>query len=72
LGSGTTSVVAKKLGRHYVGIEQALLYACLAQKRLALVEGDGEAFPGNRTIQGYTDGYFWERNVSVSDRMASP
>jgi site-specific DNA-methyltransferase (adenine-specific) len=65
LGSGTTSVVAKKLGRRYVGVEQASLYACLAQKRLALVERD-------RTIQGYTDGYFWERNVALSDREASP
>ncbi|MGB3788305.1 MAG: site-specific DNA-methyltransferase, partial [Phormidesmis sp.] len=56
LGSGTTSVVAKKLGRHYIGIEQEELYACWAQKRLALSEPDA-------SIQGYTDGYFWERNT---------
>jgi len=56
LGSGTTSVVAKKLGRRYVGIEQEKLYACWAQKRLALAECD-------RTIQGYSNGYFWERNT---------
>ena len=63
LGSGTTSVVAKKLGRHYVGIEQEELYACWAQKRLMLAEQDA-------SIQGYTDGYFWERNVGLGDRKA--
>ncbi len=61
LGSGTTSVVAKKLGRCYVGIEQEQLYCCWAQKRLALADQD-------TSIQGYTDGYFWERNTPVSDR----
>lgn len=55
LGSGTTSVVAKKLGRHFTGIEIDPLYACLAEKRLALAQADA-------TIQGYVDGHFWERN----------
>lgn len=55
LGSGTTSVVAKKLQRHYVGVEINPLYACLAEKRLALAQTV-------QTIQGYTEGYFWERN----------
>lgn len=64
LGSGTTSVVAKKLGRRYVGVEQEALYCCLAQKRLSLVEGE-------HAIQGYDGSYFWERNVSVGDREAS-
>ena len=59
LGSGTTSVVAKKLQRHYIGIEVNHEYCCLAEKRLALAESD-------RRIQGYTDGYFWERNSSPS------
>ena len=34
LGSGTTSVVAKKLGRHFVGIQINHEYCCLAEKRL--------------------------------------
>ncbi|MDD8017810.1 MAG: site-specific DNA-methyltransferase [Bacteroidota bacterium] len=55
LGSGTTSVVAKKLGRRYVGIEIDEKFACLAEKRLAVAEK-------NMAIQGFNDGIFWERN----------
>lgn len=56
LGSGTTSVVAKKLGRRYLGIEIDEYYCCLAEKRLEMAEKD-------KTIQGYADGIFWERNT---------
>ena len=56
LGSGTTSVVAKKLGRSYVGIEQELEYCCLAEKRLKSVDSE-------ENIQGYSGGFFWERNT---------
>ena len=56
LGSGTTSVVAKKLDRNYCGIEMNQEYACWAEKRLQLAEKD-------TTIQGYSEGVFWERNT---------
>jgi site-specific DNA-methyltransferase (adenine-specific) len=55
LGSGTTSVVAKKLGRKYCGIEMNVEYCCLTEKRLQMAEYD-------KSIQGYADGIFWERN----------
>jgi len=56
LGSGTTSVTAKKLARQYCGVEIQDEYCCLAEKRLELAE----TAP---TIQGYSDGVFWERNT---------
>jgi len=56
LGSGTTSVVAKKLGRSYVGIEVNEEYCCWVEKRLALSDTD-------TNIQGYSGGVFWERNT---------
>ena len=58
LGSGTASVVAKKLGRHWCGIEMNEEYCLLAEKRLELADTD-------KSIQGYSGGVFWERNTAA-------
>ena len=58
LGSGTTSVVAKKLGRNYCGVEMSEEFCLLSEKRLYIAETD-------KKIQGYSDGVFWERNSKV-------
>lgn len=55
LGSGTSAVVARKLGRRYVGVEIDEEYCLLAQKRLEMSDSD-------TSIQGYSEGVFWERN----------
>ncbi|MBR1638716.1 MAG: site-specific DNA-methyltransferase [Treponema sp.] len=65
LGSGTASVVAKKLGRRYCGIELNEEYCLFAEKRLLTAERDLE-------IQGYQDGVFWERNtLNLQKKMTS-
>ena len=56
VGSGTTAVVAKKLNRNFYALELSEEYICLANKRLMLAEKD-------KSIQGYHDGVFWERNT---------
>ncbi len=55
LGSGTAAVVAKKLNRHYLGIEINHEYCLWTMKRLMNALEDD-------SIQGYADGVFWERN----------
>jgi DNA modification methylase len=60
IGSGTTAVAAKKLGRKYCGIETEISYCCIAEKRLELAEKI-------KSIQGYEDSVFWERNT-LKDR----
>jgi site-specific DNA-methyltransferase (adenine-specific) len=55
LGSGTSAVVARKLGRRYFGVEIDPEHCLEALRRLELAEAD-------RRIQGYEDGFFWERN----------
>lgn len=54
-GSGTTAVVAKKLGRNYIGIEKNPLYCAWAEYRLEKAETD-------KDIQGYKNEVFWARN----------
>jgi site-specific DNA-methyltransferase (adenine-specific) len=56
LGSGTSCVVAKKLKRHFGGVEIDEKYCLLTEKRLHLADIDP-------TIQGYNGGVFWERNT---------
>lgn len=56
VGTGTTSVVSKKLGRHFIGIEKEKEYCALAEKRLEIAEDSD-------SIQGYFDNVFWERNT---------
>ncbi|MBQ8660909.1 MAG: site-specific DNA-methyltransferase, partial [Alphaproteobacteria bacterium] len=56
VGSGTTAVTAKKLGRRFIGIEQEKEYAALACKRLELAARD-------TTIQGFENGVFKARNT---------
>lgn len=55
LGSGTTSVVAKKLNRHFLGIEMEEQYCVWIEQRLSMASN-------NSDIQGYIKGVFWERN----------
>jgi len=56
LGSGTAAVVARKLGRHYCGVEINREYCLWAAKRLINSAED-------QTIQGFSNGVFWERNT---------
>lgn len=60
LGSGTTSVVAKKLGRQYIGIEQNELYVAWAEKRLLDADKSSK-------IQGYEEGIFYDRNYKKGE-----
>ncbi len=64
LGSGTTAVVAKKLGRHFLGIEQEQEYCYLAYKRVLNATS-------NLDIQGYSSGVFWERNTLSEQKRAN-
>ena len=61
LGSGTSAVVARKLGRKFVGVEISRTYCCWALKRLRMADSDP-------SIQGYEDGVFWERNSLANQR----
>lgn len=62
MGSGTAAVTAKKLGRHYLGVELNEEYCLWAAKRLQMAESDS-------AIQGYSDGVFWERNTLAQQKL---
>lgn len=64
MGSGTTAVVAKKLGRKYLGVEINEEYCLWAAKRLIMADE-------HTSIQGYTDGVFWERHSQQDAARAS-
>ena len=64
LGSGSTAVTAKKLNRHFAGIEINEQYCVWAEKRLEMADID-------RTIQGYADGVFWERNTAALQKKSN-
>lgn len=61
-GSGTTCVVARKLNRKFSGIEQESEYCQISVKRLERARLDN-------SIQGYHDGYFWERNSLAEQKQ---
>jgi len=64
LGSGTTAVVAKKLGRRFLGVEVEWEYCLISQKRINMASD-------NKRIQGYENGVFLERNT-VQLRPSKP
>lgn len=55
LGSGTSAVAAKKLKRNFCGVELDEKFAAICVKRLKISDT-------NNSIQGFSDGIFWERN----------
>lgn len=57
-GSGTTGVVAKKLGRKFIDIEKNEQYCAWAEYRLSRAETD-------KRIQGYENGVFYARNQNI-------
>lgn len=64
VGSGTSAVVAEKLGRRWCGIDSNTEYLCWAQKRIRAARNDS-------TIQGYRDGVFWERNSFLQKKATA-
>ena len=57
VGSGTSAVVAKKLDRRWCGVDLNNSYLCWASKRIEIARIV-------KTIQGYDQGVFWERNAA--------
>ena len=64
MGVGSSIVTADKLNRRFLGVEIERQYCLLAAKRLHLAKLD-------QTIQGYSDGVFWERNTRAMQRKTA-
>lgn len=69
LGTGTTAAVAKRLGRHFIGIEREQAYAAAARLRIEAVETlpDGSAYslPGKREQPRIAFGVLVEQGLVV-------
>ncbi len=59
LGTGTTAIAAKTLGRHFIGIDLDPQYAEIANEKLEKVQAT--------TYQGYYVSYFLEKIQSIRD-----
>ena len=55
MGSGTTVVVAKRLGRRYVGIDKSEEYVAVARDRLGGIPDPEGNFPNLRTLREYAE-----------------
>ena len=66
-GSGTTGAVAKRLGRHFIGIEREKTYAEVARTRIAkVVQADNDSFaitPSKRAEPRIPFGWVVERGL---------
>jgi modification methylase len=64
-GTGTTGVVAKRLGRRYIGLERDKAYVSVAEKRLKATPANGDpevvATPGRRDEPRIPFGWLVER-----------
>ena len=63
VGSGTTAVVAKRLGRQYIGIDKSRAYVAVARERLRGTPGRRGNFPNLRTLREYAE----KRGEDVSE-----
>jgi modification methylase len=66
-GSGTTGAVAKRLGRHFIGIEREKTYADVARARIAkIIEADNDSIaitPSKRAEPRIPFGWVVERGL---------
>ncbi|MDD3886100.1 MAG: site-specific DNA-methyltransferase [Victivallaceae bacterium] len=62
-GSGTTAVAARKLGRRFAAVERDEEFCLWTLARL-------QNAVANPSIQGYSDGVFWERNTQREQQQS--